>query len=619
MSSTTNTQKTASRSYNRQLNVIDPNTLLINLGSKIAQDIEINRRARKTLSTPTVSKEKQDLLRERASLLDHVKMEGQAFTLNQLFMNIKMLGLEPTPICQAYERARVPTVSTYHDISPTIAAIQLDPSALKYIPEQILKNIGDLSNKQLELFWTAIDGRQCSKNHRAFNLTTHSWIHSYALPGDDVKCDAEMGIFPEFGLQKCANTGSIAFNQLSPMEVYSHGSPTNMLYSPDNAHFEMIPGSPFAVCWSAVQQGNRIAITRMLIVFDYGHPICEQLVNSIKNGKNLTAHLEELEKLQKPIQKTFENVIHLFEKADPSAMIEFQKLPSAFQNGIFKETWVLHKSPCNIHHNFGRASFENDPSLNAFWHCTNEQRNQAICNYVKELNQLLYVSQKELTLDSQSLIKGDNAIKLMNCAQLVQNRDEEAAMQSFAQFSNEEKEAVYLAIWELCKCPRGDMVFGANTFANPATSPLVKIKALLLAASRLQPTFQQQPEENKREEQPVKQEEQPQPIIISAPVITQTLPDLLDLTQSTIIRSSDVLGALTNLAFEETLTESARRSQIEQLIAKLDEKVKYPLYGKVYEYSTDTHKGGDNWGMHHVADDLNTLINALGDLLEEQK
>jgi hypothetical protein len=514
-------------------------------------------------------------------------------------------------------------VSTYHFISPTIAAIQLDQSALKYVPEQILNKIGDLSNKQLEIFWTAIDGRQCLtdsiQNNRPFNLTTHSWVHSNALLGDDTHCDANMGIFPEFGFQKCTKGGSIAFDQLSPMQVHSHGSDTIMLYSPDNAHFEIMPESPFAVCWSAIQRENRVAITRMLIVFDYEHPICKQLVDSVKNGKNLTAHLEELEKVQKPIQKTFENIISLFAKADPSAMIEFKKLPPAFQNGIFKETWVLHKSPCNIHHNFGRASFENDPSLDASWYCTNEQRNQAICNYVKELNQLLYVSHKELTLESQPLIKGDNVLKLMKCAQLVQNKEEEAAMKLFAQFSNEEKEAVHLAIWELCKSPRGDMAFGANTFADPATSPVIRIKALLLAASRLKPTFQQQPEENKREEQPIKQEEQPQPIIISTPVITQTPPDLLDLTQSTLMRSSNVLEALTDLAFNDTLTERERKSQIEQLIARLDEKVKYPLYGKVYELSTDVNKGGDYWGMHHVADDLSTLINALSDILNEQQ
>jgi hypothetical protein len=613
--STSFTPKTnpGNRGVNNNLNL----DATANPGSKITKELEIDRRAREALNTSTANKEKetQNLLRERACFIEHVKLKGKPSSPTQLFLNMTMNGLEPTPICQAYKSLRVPTVSTYHFISVNTTVIQLDRSALKYIPESISKTIDDLSNKQVDLLLTVIDGRLCS-NAKPLNLVTHPWTHCHARSGDDVKCDVNMGIFPEVGFQKCTETGSVSFGELSPMQVHAHPGGDIMLYSPNNAHFEPIPDSPFGVCWSAAQKDGRVVITKMLVLFDYNHPICEGLLTSIRNGKTLTAYLEELEKVQKPIQETFRHVINLFENADPTiAIANFRQLPPAFQYGIFKQAWILKGSPCGIHGDFGKASFEGDPSLNKEWHCTSEECAQAIRNYVKELNHILCVSQKELTLESQPLIRGDNVLKLMKCAQLLQNKEEEAAMKLFEQFSVDEKEAIYLAIWELCECPLGNMNFGSETFEAATTELLLKAEALLLAASRLQPHFLQQnlqqPEKIEPQEElpPVQQEEeQPHPILIA----------LLD--DHTI--QANPLELMSAILYNFDLPEAMRLAQFMELFNTLDEGTRHTIQGKVFEHSTDPNRGKDSqgqpddkWGEHHVAKDLNTLMLALSDIL----
>ena len=233
-------------------------------GTPVEIETQIDAAARKIIATPMPSAEKQqalsELLTQRAHLLAHVPVNGLKGSV--LFLNMTQISLAPTPQCPYYKKMRLPTISTYHIIGSNIASIKLDPCALRHVPRLVLEKAGDLSSKQVDLFWTAIDGRIAVREDRCMNLCTHTWVHPAALMGDEIKQDIQMGIFPDFGIMPHRGAGAIAVNDLSLMNVETHLD----LYSPDNAHLERIPNSPFGCLWSVLKKDNRVAITKMLVL-----------------------------------------------------------------------------------------------------------------------------------------------------------------------------------------------------------------------------------------------------------------------------------------------------------------------------------------------------------------
>lgn len=562
---------------------------------KIQKEEKIDKTVREIIKN---SPEKQDftlLRKERANEICHVPVGG--LKENVFFCNMKHIGLAPTPLCLAYNKMRVPTLSSYHSIGSNIATIQLDSSSLKYVPKEVREKIGDISNNPLELFWTAVDGRWF-KETKKLNLCTHPWSYPHALPGDNVSEDILMGIFPEVGfkpIDKSNDTYPIGCYQLGPMQVHSHpktekktGSHEEMLYSPNNAHFEHIVDAPFGVFWSVTQKNERVAITKMLVLFDYKHPICVPLIDSIRKSSTLSDHLEQLDKGKQAISGFFKNVIELFSKNDERAMKEFNQLPLTFQYGIFKEAWILFGSLVDIHRDFGKASFEGDNSLNEDYRCSNEQRIQAIQNYAAYLEHLLIGSQDDLLLHSQPLVKGENGLKMMRCAELLLSKQKEAMNELFQSLTQEEKEAVYFFLWDLSGSPRGNKDFGKQTFENPETNPALLAEAFLFASTRVKPTSNQEIviEQNKERE---------------------------DVSNKT----PQGLEALTNLVYSEgfpSLQKGEQHKLINSLLNELPLKTKNEIYGKIYELSVDLNKGGDSWAEKHVADDLNLLIGVVSDL-----
>ncbi len=609
------------------------------------EEKRITEAAKKIIATPMPEEERQqqlaELLRDRTVQLQHVPSTGIKGTA--IFFNMKQIGIPPTPLCPAYNKMRLPTVSSYHVIGISIASILLDPSALQHVPPHVLGKIGDRSGEQLQLFCTVIDGRQWSDidptckelrfqdNDIKLNLVTHPWAHPHALLGDDVKFDVNMGIFPEIGSQSYKGGGAVAFNGISPMEVYTHGTRTNMRYSPDNAHFQIIPGSPFAIFWTVAQKDDRAAITKMLVIFDYNHPICKPLIASTRDCDCLATHLKRLEGVKDGIQRTFANAIHLFEQENPAAMEEFKKLPLAFQYGIFKETWTHFGSPTGIHGDFGAASFFADSSLKQEFHCNDQQRAAVIGAFAAHLQNLLLDSQIDLTQNSQTLIKGDNVLKMMECAQLFKMDRKEEGMKLFEQFSKEEKEAVYLACWELRGCPRGDSDYGTKFFMHLHTYHVYQAEALYLAASRLAPRFELAVEETKAPEGQIlddkgkeKEEQIEAENVDEKGKEKEELPgadktDDVAFTSSSIsISPHEVLQSMMTMAFDGNfsgLETTVRTSMTMDLFGNLPQEIQNTIYGKVYERSQDPHKGGPKWGELHVADDLNVLVDALSEVL----
>ena len=619
----------------------------------IKEEMRIDTAFRRIMSTPMSDDQRKQelahLLRERASLMHHVPAYG--LKGNVIFFNMKLIGLAPTPSCPAYNKMRVPTISLYHQIASNIVIVRLDESALQHIPKQMLEKMGDLSRKQVEFFWTAIDGRNFIREDRSINLCTHPWSHPFALNMDDVGHDVNMGIFPEVGFKPCQKPGAVAFHGMGPMRVYTHFEKGSMRYSPDNAHFEAIPGSPFGIFWAATEKEGRVALTKTLVIFDYEHPISKCLIDSIRDCGDLATHLKRLAQTKDAIGQSLTLPDHGFMQA-------FDKLPPAFQYGIYFEAWRLFDSPLGIHDDFGKASFKGELSLDEKFHCTHDQRKQGIANFAMKLENLLIDSQMDLTLNSQPLQKGDNVLRMMRCAQLFAEADaipynyipynspldretrnrandiekkrvddlkvpiEAEAMQLFSQFSKDEKESVFDAFCELIDCSREDD-FGTKGFLNQTTPFSVKSRALLLAASRQSPQYGEPlipaaPLEEMVPYNPTFDIALPQ-----VPAFVETQCDFsVGLTPK---QKSSLLNKISNLAFNDNFIEllpENRRIIVEELLNELPlptddlKDLKNSIYGKIYEYSTDSEKGGTDWGQIHIGDNLDVLVDVFQDVFE---
>ncbi len=456
---------------------------------KIDVEFEINRFARVIIESPLGKKDREELfdrlLRVRDLTIHHFPVNGLKVTC--LFLNT-IQNVPPSPLCPAYNKLAFPTISTYNTIGNNFVCIRLDPKALALVPGRVLEKAGSLEGKEVDLLYTVVHGEFYQNQKRSLNNNVHPWAHIHALPGDDTACDVNMGIFPEIGLEKANVPGAVAFNHLSPMNVHVHprsgtnGGKGNMDYSPDNAHFNLVPGSPFSVDWSVMQKDNRVAITKRVVLFDETHPICQAIINSIYGCRDLLDHINRLEGVAQAIDTTLIPVSEAFAYDDPDAMRMFHHLPTAFQHGIYYQAWAAFDHPLNIHPDFGRASFENDNGLAEQYHCTNNQRAVIVNNFSAYLHGLLVDSQRDL-LHSQSLVKGDNVLTMMKCAQLFFKRDVTEALKAYQQLQVQEREAIQYAYWELNGCPRTG-IFDPFNFPTKIDDAKLKRQSILLAASR---------------------------------------------------------------------------------------------------------------------------------------
>jgi hypothetical protein len=592
--------------------------------NNIELEIEIDRIARAILKAPLKPEDRREmrnaLLSIRARLVHHIPVNGLKDSC--LFLNLILTNVPPSALCPAYHKMCVPTISTYHMIGWNISSMRLDPKALKFVPKLVLENAGPLEGKEIDLFWTAVDGRFYQFD-RSLNHSAHPWAHGHALPGPEkipgpagheipnpdsnVAFDVNMGLFPEIGLEKSEEPGAIAINTTSPMNVHVHArgdlekvKSDNMLYSPDNAHFRATLGSPLAIDWSVMQESNRIAITKRVIIFNYAYPICQAFIDSIRQCNDLKTHLERLKSVSTEIKNTFSPLIEAFKNANPQAMQIFYELPLAFQYAIYREVWVSFDSPNGIHADFGRASFEKDETLDANYHCNNHQCAEAILRFSARLNHLLVESQFDLLCKSQSLVKGDNVLTMMKCAQLFY-KDPKQALVAFGQLPEQEKEAIYFAFWELNQCPRIDN-FSKDQFPRNSYDKKIKAQAVLLAASRQLHQFIEPPVVAQLD-----------PVIEIKDENTQT-PRNSEISTQEPAQGQKIIELIFDSAFQ-SLENSDKANCINQLLSSLGKEVRERIYSKIYTESQDPNKGGPSWGEIHVADNMEVLANAIEDIL----
>ncbi len=626
---------------------------------KLELEFEIDRIARTVIEAPLMLDDRHamltDLLRIRAQLVHHFLVNGIKDTC--LFLN-PIQNIPPSPLCPAYNKMAFPTISTYHKIGSNIACFRLDPKALEHVPKAVLEKTSSLEGKEVDLLWTAIDGRFYDQRSRSLNHSSHAWAHRHALPGPEkilvqgkelnhpdsnTSFDVNMGIFPEVGLEKSHELGAIAFDHLSPMNVHVHArskikapNSGDMLYSPDNAHFRVILGSPFSIDWSVMQKDQRIAITKRLIIFDYDHPICKALLQTIRDCDSLETHLQRLTNVPSAIEKTFAPVIKAFEDDNPDAMKLFHELPPAFQYGVYREAWVSFDSPYGIHGDFGRASFEKDGNLDVKYHCNNVRRAEAVHRLSTRLEHLLVESQFDLLFRSQSLVKGDNVLTMMKCAQLFYKEPKQALVE-FGNLPKHEQEAIYFAYWEIKGCPRIDG-FSTNRFHNEGKHEAKqKAQAVLLAASR-QPHLFTKPIIEKIATDELEEKTDLNPIQdVNVPHLVQqennedqlssleTSDNLYD-TPSPALKKDEAIAdceiplqervssEIMNLVFDsgfQSLDYSTKATRVNKILSPLEKNLRDTIYNSVYHNSRDPGKGGPSWGELHIADDLEVLVNSI--------
>ena len=503
----------------------------------------------------------------------------------RLYLNL-IQNIGPTPFCPYYKKYQAPTISTYQIIGSNLSTIRLDPSSVEHVPAEITKKLGNLSDKSLDIFSITVDGRfvvnhpsgYCGldpfRDKNLINLCTHSWSHPHLIQPHEAQADTNMGVFPVVGFEKASDGGAIAFNDLSPMNVHSHDDK----YSPDNAHFNIIPDSPYGIFWAVTQKDNRVAISKMVVLFDFEHSVCEAILNSIGECPDATTHAERLKNVQKAQDEIFDPIIENFKNNDEKAAMDaFNKLPDAFRYGVYEHTWKLLEEPMGIHGDFGRVSFQADGSLDPKYHCTNLQRAQAITNFHEKLDRELVGSQVAM-LHNQRIAKGDNVRKMMKCAQLFNEGLSDEADKLFESFTPKEKEAVYFAMWEVSGC---QLIYniGTLTFHDKTTPLQQKAEALLLAASRQEHVY----------DKPL------------APPISSSVLTLNEEIQQ------NLENLLTDPNFAK-LSNSEKAAKVNALLQTLDDPIRQNIYQTVYESSTSLPTTGvANWGELHVADNADLL------------
>lgn len=597
---------------------------------RLALDIQISKIAQSIRSSDLSQDERDELFKElepeRAKLIYNVPTNGVS---NTFYVNLNQTGISPAPLCLAYNKMAVPSVSTYHQIGNNIAIIRLFPCAFPSLPENVQTMAGNPSDleqqmEQVEIFWTAIDARGLKYKEHPLNLCTHPWAYPDMQIHSERSSDVLMGIAPLIGVHQTEEPGSIPFDgQLHPMNVHAHPNKHSMLYSPDNAHFRNTPDMPLSMFWAITKTADRIAITKMVLLFDYEHPICKALLQSIRDNDSLKAqpsladHLDVLSnKMQEAIGQTFNPILDQFENDNPNALQTFRSLPGGFILGIHGEMWKLFGSPMGIHSDFGRCAFERDSNLDLKYHATKEQQVQAIRNYATTLYTLLVDSQKDLILHSQPLAVGDNVLRIMQCALSFfgdSGKDAENTKRELQEGIKQinalaEAKAIYATLASLK---------GPSTPFVDYQFDTIQAQAILQTAANQIDHWDAIPDNKPREEEVKGKEKITEESLASDNFFAHITIPSIKIEPSPKER---VLGILLQWICDPAFEALSPKERSERVRALFQENIEVTLanliYGKIYNDSNDKSKNEVwGWAEIHVADNLELLSQVAADLL----
>src|SRR5581483_1284940 len=379
--------------------------------------------------------------------------------------------------CPALSRMRLPITGFYRQkeyaLQSHIFLMKIHALFLTQVPAPVANILKDKKNFQCDFTLdvsSAFPMEQAARAERKdlrYNLITHPWALPRAQNGQDSKKFPQMGIFEPLGVAQVPGDDGVAFNSLKRMEVYIHPSGGGMAISPNNAHFNVIEGSPFSAFWHVAVCDERILVANQWLINDPNHPF-SKLINKSLHWKTSTCikdhlHILESEKAETIRQATerLENVAKAFEESRPNAFSLFDTLTLGEKNRVLYLTWVQMGKKIGIHNDFGRASFFGAQDLNREYRCSPSQRASVIRTLLRDQ-----------VADFEKLIEGQRALfsaptdypylpperlrkekMLRPILEKFKAEDFKEAMNLFLALPGSDKEKVFEITWELKGCP----------------------------------------------------------------------------------------------------------------------------------------------------------------------
>jgi len=422
---------------------------------------------------------------------------------DHLYINTFCPRISPTIRNSAYRNLQLPVVSTYHHIANYLAAYRLAPTCLPLVPDSLKKAVGKLDGKVVDLFSVTLDTRYVSRvfsQSRPFNLNAHHWAHADILPGNDVTRKFPMGLFPIWGVSnaqgvtKHKHPKPIAIDTLESLQVHSHpkkkGSQehTDMLYSPDDAHFMIDPTPPFSVTWAAVlDDDKRVLIARLMMIHDFEDPFMKAFIRASKNCRHLDQHLTSLKTgFEQTAEALFKRLTTALEGTDREAALKlFDALPVWHKNNIYKHASLIKVPPKDAPAHFGKLAFLNDEQIASTHHLSKNEQLLSLQRHIAELFHLLSEDMAGLVNTSHDIQRQfpKDVDTLVSLARKFEE-DDPSALEDFASLKDELKNKVFKAVWRLNGRPHKDFgQYGKKQFH--ASNHKECAKALYLAATSL--------------------------------------------------------------------------------------------------------------------------------------
>jgi hypothetical protein len=441
---------------------------------------------RETLSSlpqPTREEVKRDV---DASL--KILQECRTFQLSQSWLfqpmeygslNLVCPGL-PTVCCGATGHAMMPCIGDYgdrYDMSIFEARIRLHPAQVTNIPESVRHAVGDGKGKKVDYIFSveSIAYLKAPKEKKElpfeFNLVTHGWTHRHYEEGRDSMEMVWMGVYEAEGVYPIDTHDGVSFNAQKVLPVHCHPKDSTTAFSPNNAHIGISGNTPFSSFWSVLKLGDRIIVTKHVLVHEYDRGIQEAFASKSLNDVFAKLKWHE-EALLQPLQTVAESYEQ--EKVDANEL--FAQLSSSLKNSIYYQTWFdkwQNKQFPAPHGDFGRAAFHCDKSLDSQFHCNKQEQAAVIYasrmrlqkDYQKLVDSIqeLFAPPKEippLTLEQREKIR-----LLKPIIASFESGETSKGFELFNQLDSIHQHGVYQYVWETFGCPRdfpGD--FGAASF-----------------------------------------------------------------------------------------------------------------------------------------------------------
>jgi hypothetical protein len=351
------------------------------------------------------------------SLVRNTYTNTYRITDNRLYLNLINRHLPPSEKCGTYPaNLQFPFLSAYHSLNREGVLVRLDPlHCAEHIPEKLKQDLGGHIDPTHTDLFLVIDNKFLANCEHVegdyygghYSRSTEELLvrfHRWAFPiqhSDDMKIHPLMGLYQPSHFFK-AQHEPIAIDQMHPMCIHAHD---NGLYSPNGSHIAVDRSAPYSAGWIACKDGDRVCIAKVICNtmrqdLNALFPSMAMFFSLQQGSKNLDDYLRKLERLtvdlDTDLHRLFDPIAEAISRGEPIKPL-IDALPSALKMSVHKNIWTLKGSPHGIHNDFGRLSFEKDPSLDPKYRASDEEKIQAI---VLTHNQII----KDIIEDVKSLL-----------------------------------------------------------------------------------------------------------------------------------------------------------------------------------------------------------------------